>query len=126
MKKYIREIDGIKYVGVVIAPGFGAGWSTWNFIINPCDGDFIKFLIDNGNIFEGIDETEEYEVWTIKIDTRKVENYWKNERKYNNIYCGGTDDLEIHWIEKGDWIRITEYDGAEKIEFLNPTGYFKV
>lgn len=123
MEKYIREIDGIKYVGVVISPDFGAGWSTWNPAINPCDGAFIKFLLDIGAVYKGTDEDEE---WVIRADIDEISDYWCHKRGYKKLYYGGADCLEIHWVEEGKIIRITEYDGAESIEYLESADFFTV
>ena len=123
MGKYIREIDGVKYVGVVISPGFGAGWSTWNGL-NPCDGEFIDFLLEKGTIYKGEDEDEE---WRVRIDKNVVYDYWCYTRGYKDIFCDGVNDgFEIQWIKEGTLIRITEYDGAESIEYLNSSGFFAV
>jgi hypothetical protein len=124
MGKYIREIDGVKYVGVVISPGFGAGWSTWNPEVNPCDGEFIEFLLEKGTIYKGEDEDEE---WGVRIDKNVVHDYWTYTRGYKDIYCGGVENgFEIQWIKEGSFIRITEYDGAESIEYLSSSGFFTV
>lgn len=119
MEKYYREIDGERYVGVVISVGFGAGWSTWGGQ-DPCDKDFIDYLLKNGII-------EEYDnglIWSVDIAQSTVEAYYPDEK--TRPYCGGACGLEIHWVKEGSLIRITEYDGSESIEYLNEAGFFEV
>lgn len=117
MGKYVREINDKRYVGVVISTDYGAGWSTWNGI-DPCDENFIDFLLDYGKI----DKSGDY-CWSVDIDRATVESYFDEE---NKPYCGGADSLVICWIEEGSIIRITEYDGSERIEYLDEAGFFTV
>lgn len=119
MEKYYREIDGERYVGVVISTGFGAGWSTWGGQ-DPCDKDFIDYLLKNGVIDEETDNL----VWYVDISRETVEAYFPDPE--TRPYCGGAEDLEIHWVKEGSVIRITEYDGSEDIEYLDRAGFFEV
>ena len=84
---------------VLISPGYGAGWSTW-------EGNelaFDKRIID---AFEkGITENEMEEL-CVKLG-------------YKRPYMGGFDDLEVVEVPKGTIFRIHEYDGYESIETLN-------
>jgi hypothetical protein len=117
MEKYIRKIDGENYVGVVISTDFGAGWSTWN-LVNPCDGNFIKFLLEVGEI----DKSNDFS-WQVEIPVEMVEAYYNDDQ----IYYGGIDGgLRIEWIKEGTIIRINEYDGSESIETLEEAGFFEV
>lgn len=119
MEKYYRDIDGERYVGVVISTGYGAGWSTWGGE-HPCDKDFIEYLLENGIVEEDDDNL----IWEVDIDRSTVEAYYPNPD--TRPYCGGADGLEIHWIKEGSVIRINEYDGNEDIEYLNEAGFFTV
>lgn len=109
MEKYTREINGETYVAVLISNGFGAGWSTWN-PVSATDGDFIEFLLENAEI----DKSYEYE-WEVYIDKVLVEDYYNGR----DIYCGGVDGFEIHWLKEGTRFYIKEYDGRESIETQN-------
>jgi hypothetical protein len=93
MNKVIR--DG--KVAVLVSPGFGAGWYTWNYL-NPeilFDPFIVKMVED-------------------KTDSKTIELYC--EEKYPNGYFGGADDLTIQWLPVGTAFRIHEYDGSESVE----------
>jgi hypothetical protein len=90
MKKLIQ--DG--KVAVLISPGYGAGWYSWHYIeelvYDPC---IVK--------------------WVERKELDKILTYM--ELKYPDAYCGGVEDLEVHWVPVGDKFRIDEYDGAESL-----------
>lgn len=97
MEKYIKE----GMVAVVIAPSFGAGWSSWNselketLVFHPA----IVQMVLNGRR-EEIDED-----WLV---THYGEGF-----RYG--YYGANDNLTIEWLPAGTKFLITEYDGAESI-----------
>jgi hypothetical protein len=93
MNKVIR--DG--KVAVLVSPGYGAGWSTWN-------SDLPELLFDP-TIVEMIEDG---------TNSETITQYC--EAKYPNIYCGGADDLTIQWLPVGTAFCIHEYDGAESVE----------
>ena len=92
MNKLVR--DG--RVAVLVSPGHGAGWSTWN--------------IENEEILfdPAIVEFVEHNKW------EELEVYVK--LKYPNIYVGGMQDLQIEWLPEGTEFIIEEYDGSEKLQ----------
>ena len=92
MEKVIK--DG--KVGVLISPGFGAGFSTWGA---PTEAIFNPTLI-------GLVENEK---WQEAIDF--VESTW------DGVYSGGVEDLVVAWIDEGTKFIIEEYDGAESFLF---------
>ena len=93
MEKVIK--DG--KVGVLVSPGFGAGFSTWGYpeeaIFNPT----LIELVEN----QKFDEAFSF-----------VEKTWEDG------YSGGVQDLRVVWIPEGTKFQIVEYDGSESIEFL--------
>jgi len=91
MEKIVR--DG--KVAVAVSIGFGAGWSTWADV-NPMDARFNQLFLD-GKYDEAVALCE-------KLDLG---------------YAGGAHDVEIVWVPVGTRFRITEYDGAESIEYRN-------
>lgn len=94
MEKVIR--DG--KVAVLYSPGFGAGWSTWNYSFPEClfDPDIVEMV-----------EKE--------IDAHEIAQF--AEKKYGEeFYAGGADDLRIVWLTEGTLFRINEYDGSESLE----------
>jgi len=94
MEKLVR--DG--KVAVLVSPGFGAGWSTWNqteygheMIFDPV----LAAYVDEGKI-------EEAKTYV--------------SMRFPEAYDGGVDDLVVHWVPVGTAFRIHEYDGSESIE----------
>ena len=98
MEKVIR--DG--KVGVLVSPGFGAGFSTWGY---PTEAIFDPTLI----------ELVENEKWQEAVDY--CEDKWPKE------YSGGVSDLVVFWVPEGTKFQITEYDGSESIEFLEDVNW---
>ena len=94
MDKVIR--DG--KVAVLISPGYGAGWYTWN-------SEHPELVFDP-TIVAMLEEDRHF---------REIEAYVVT--KYgDDIYCGGLSDLVIRWVPVGALFRIHEYDGSESIE----------
>ena len=84
-------------VAVLVAPGYGAGWYSWNTSHPEClyDPDVVAW-VENGK--EGpVPDLEAKYGW----------DYFSN---------GGADDLVIEWVPKGALFRIDEYDGAEFLQ----------
>jgi hypothetical protein len=92
MEKVIKEGK----VGVLVSPGYGAGFSTWGY---PTEAIFDPTLI----------ELVENEKWQEAIDY--CESTWPNG------YSGGVQDLRVAWIDEGTKFIIEEYDGAESFLF---------
>lgn len=92
MKKLI--IDG--KVAVLVSPGYGAGWYTWNY--------------DEEMIFD-------FEIASMlhnKVDFQQIVEYV--EKQYPDAFYGALDNLIIKWLPIGTKFRIDEYDGAEWVE----------
>ena len=88
---------------VLVSPGFGAGFSTWNEPEMAVDFDLVEaFLSGDMNRFEYI----------------VVEKYGEN------MYLGGMKDLMVVWVDEGKKFRIDEYDGNERVEILEDTNWF--
>jgi hypothetical protein len=101
MEKVIR--DG--KVAVLYSPGFGAGWSTWNYEFPECvfDPDIVEMI-----------EKE--------IDAHEIAKF--AEKKYgDDFYPGGADDLRIMWLSEGTEFIINEYDGSESIQTRENTNW---
>lgn len=102
MNKVIK--DG--KVGVLVSYGYGAGFSTW---AQEYPGiEFEPIVI--GMLEEGKSEEE----ITKYLDEEYPEAYW-----------GGVDGLKVEWLKEGTEFKITEYDGAEGIEYKEDN-YWKV
>lgn len=106
MEKVIR--DGL--VAVLYSPGFGAGWSTWNYQFPEClyDPEIVE-VIESYAIDEPYDKESEM------VRMQKIVSI--AEAKYGeDFYAGGADDLCIVWLKEGTLFRINEYDGSESLE----------
>jgi len=90
--------DGM--VAVIVSPGYGAGWSTWNqefpeAVFNP---DIAQAILE-GNIKKAA---------TLADDA------------YPGIYTGGLHKAVVEWVNQGDRFVIEEYDGSESMQVLGP------
>lgn len=92
MDKLIR--DG--KVAVLISPGFGAGWSTWNH--------HIPEILWDPTIVQMLEEGCRPQVLHQYV-----------EDVYPDVNAFGTASLRVVWIPEGTRFRVTEYDGHESI-----------
>ena len=95
MEKYQR--DG--KVAVLISPGFGAGWSTWNYRYPEIlfDPQVVDLVLN----YKGSDLVPRIEMVC--------------ETKYPEGYFGGAEDLQVRWLDPGERFLINEYDGSESL-----------
>ena len=98
MYKYIR----VGKVAVLYAPGYGAGWSTWN---------------SDSLIFDSI-------LVQAVLDGRLGDVEKRAEELCPGGYFGGINDLEVKWVPEGCKFRITEYDGSENIVLMSEESYY--
>lgn len=80
---------------VLISPGFGAGWSTWNYIDLAVDPDIIK-------------------AFEMGLSEESMCSYIQS-LGYEKPYMGGYVACEIVEIPEGTRFKIIEYDGSEYI-----------
>ncbi len=96
-------------VEVLVSPGYGAGWSTWNGGIKiAVDKRIVDFFKRAGQ----------------DADKNLVEAFLR-ESGYKHVYCGGWDDIVIETVEPGVPFKITEYDGFEELEEVSPQSYYQ-
>lgn len=93
MEKVIK--DG--KVAVLVSPGFGAGWWTWN------RGETTPF---EPKVVEMVLAGKQGEI------TEK----WCKENLGKDMYCGGASRLEVQWLPVGTRFSISEYDGSESLD----------
>lgn len=90
------EKDGM--IAVLVSPGYGAGWSTWHTDNRIAyDKRVIEYWMDHKN-----------------ASTTEVSDFME-PIGYPNVYCGGYENLEIHWVPRGVGFYIDEYDGYESL-----------
>ena len=99
MEKVIRDGN----VAVLYSPGYGAGWSTWCYNAN-----LIETLLFHPLIVEKVESGHENEITTEWL----VQQFGE---EFEDVYCGGVDQLEIEWLPKGTAFRIEEYNGDETV-----------
>lgn len=101
---------------VLVSPGFGAGWSTWNREAKyelATDAELIR-LFEAGER-DAFEERANHIIRTVTGDHKE------------SVYLGGYDQIRVEEVE-GDWF-INEYDGSESLheiatEAWRPSGKF--
>jgi len=94
-------------VAVPYSPGFGAGWSTWNF-----NEELNETLLFHPTLVEMVRNDRQNEI----DEDWLVENFGE---RFRNVYCGGARDLDIEWLPEGTIFRVEEYDGSESITIIS-------
>ena len=100
MEKVIK--DG--KVGVLVSPGFGAGFSTWGAPIEAIFNPTLIELVQQEKVQEAIDF---------------VEKTWED------VYTGGVQDLIVVWVPEGEEFIIEEYDGSESLMLKTDYNWIK-
>ena len=101
MEKVIR--DG--RVAVIISPGFGAGWSTWN------NDSIAEVLLFHPKIVEMVEQNRISEI---------TDNWLRINCDISIDYiCTLADSLQIEWMPIGTPFIVEEYDGSESIRTLD-------
>ena len=99
---------------ILISPGFGAGWSSWN------SGEVAKYMLtchpiidflENGGKFSSRDCDDCITMHPLLLQLQKdcLEKFGED-----HVCVLGARDLEV--MEVDGRVRIHEYDGAEHIE----------
>lgn len=96
------ERDG--KVAVLVSPGYGAGWSTWN-------SECREVLCFEAEIVEAV----------LSGDNKAAESI--AARLCPNAYLGGASDLCVEWVTKGEAFEIVEYDGSESLNIIGEQSY---
>lgn len=95
---------------VLISPGYGAGWSTWNDSEMAIDKDLIE-------LFErGCTEDEMLNLCIKKGYTYRVTG--------DPPYMGGFEVLKVKEVPQGCYFKINEYDGSEYITIFEEEDWF--
>ena len=93
MEKVIR--DG--KVAVLVSPGYGAGWYSWNSH---------KELLFHPKLVEMVEKERGSEI---------TEEWVEEHIGLEGVYCGGASNLVIKWISEGTNFTVEEYDGSEYV-----------
>ena len=94
-------------VAVLVSPGFGAGWYTWNqqhpeLLFLPR----VVEMVLNGTSYS------------------EIEAYVQSIYGEDELYVGGAVDLVVQWIPQGSQFRIEEYDGSESLILASQEKWF--
>jgi hypothetical protein len=113
-RKKVEKVVRDGKVAVLVSPGFGAGWSTWNssypeLLFDPVVVDLVEK--DTGNKKRARYERQGLSEKTIK----KIEAHIAEKYPEQYVYCGGAEDLTIVWMDEGTKFYVDEYDGSESI-----------
>ena len=100
MEKVIK--DGM--VAVLVAPGFGAGFSTWGAPIEAIFNPTLIELVQQEKVQEAIDFVE---------------------KNWEDVYTGGVQDLVVNWVPEGSEFIIEEYDGSETLMLKTDYNWIK-
>lgn len=97
-------------IAVLVSPGFGAGWYSWNTEVPEClYHPEIVALVEQSPATGPVREDA--------IDPVARQLFG------DDFYTGGADTLKIIWVEPGQKFRIDEYDGSESLVLLDPDDY---
>ena len=91
-------------VAVLLSPGFGAGWYSWN---TNCPA----MLFDPEIVQMLLDKKEKNEIKQVA------------EKKYPSAYLGGLRDLTVKWLDQGTQFIVDEYDGYESLTVRDSTDW---
>lgn len=88
--------DTNNLVPIIYTCGYGAGWSTWNDEIDPCDRELASVIDSDASLEEVIELAS---------------------KKYPEAFVDGLKNAVVRWVEPGTQFKIVEYDGWENITF---------
>ena len=96
----IEKVIRAGNVAVLISPGFGSGWYSWNGIDS---------MLFHPKLVELVEANRREEITEELIFELTGEE---------NVYTGGVGDLEVVWLPMGTEFLIDEYDGAESLTLI--------
>lgn len=88
-------------VAVLVSPGFGAGWSTWN-------SEHAEALLFHPKLVAWVESGKSADVDDLLSEILGLP-------EGGLPYSGGASDLEIEWLPQGTAFTVHEYDGSESI-----------
>ena len=88
---------------VLISPGYGAGFSTWEPVYN-------KMIATDKTLIEAFEKGISKEDFSELLESLG----------YMGVYLGGFEQLKVVTVPDNTYFQIREYDGAEYIETFDP------
>lgn len=107
-------------VAVLVAPGFGAGWSTWGVPELAYDHRIVEWWMEH-NDADYCRKIEESGMFSRpeSPEHREFANKLREWGYGDHVYMGGYADIELVWVDCGRQWQIEEYDGNEYIVFAD-------
>lgn len=102
---YEKRYNEDGQVAVLISPGFGAGWSSW-------ESTHQDALLFDSRLVDAVLQ---------KMPVDEFVAYC--ERLGYDHYMGGAADLEVVWLDPGTRFMVDEYDGSESIRTFDDLCY---
>ena len=96
---------------VLISPGFGAGWSTWN------SGEVAKYMRTYQPIIECLEQGNK----VTRVLLAQLEKECEEKFNEDHVCVLGADQLVV--MEVPLPFKIDEYDGSESISTQNDTDW---
>lgn len=121
---YFKYVTSNNETFVLYSPGFGGGWSTWNYRF--CSKEQLIFdtrIIDYITDIKTKIRLDSLSRYMIEDDV-EIKKLMEIVFGNNDIYLGGFQQLTVALIPIGTMFRINEYDGSESIEIFNKKNYY--
>ena len=115
MEQEVEKLIENNQVAILISPGFGSGWSTWEDKKLAYDKRVVKFVQDHIHDRKFMEAASDS-----NSEAHKFVKEFLESCGYPNVYLGGNfQQLKIQWLPVGTKYIIREYDGAEYIETID-------
>ena len=113
----LYEKDGM--IGILVSPGYGAGWSTWNDDAPAYDKRVVEFWLAHKDDRKFMSQIDSFSDTAAKKEAKA----FFESLGYKSPYLGGFSDIELKWVSRGTYWRITAYDGSEYLETFENAGF---
>lgn len=107
-------------IGVLVSPGYGAGWSTWNDERLAYDKRAVEFWLEHKDDKELM---EAVAGWNMNDPALEKARKYFEDCGYERPYMGGFKQIRMEWVSPGEKWKIDEYDGYETLVRLRNAGF---
>mgnify|MGYP003348658220 FL=1 len=120
VKRHIEKVVRHGKVAVLVSPGYGAGWSTWNDAWHICLAedrvDLPEFMLFHADLIR---------MKEANAGEKKVKAYMESVFGTDRSVCIiAWPETIIQWVPVGTMFRVVEDDGSEAIVRFNPAMYY--
>lgn len=112
-------------IGVLVSPGYGAGWSTWGKKELAYDKRIVDFWLshkDDKEFMRTIEDDGSFSRRESKAH-KETAQFFKSIGYEKCPYMGGFVDIVLEYVPRGTPCRISEYDGYETLETFEDAGF---